>query len=175
MEAIEAIMTRTSVRNFTQRPVSDKDLETILKAGMSGPSCVNARQWSFVVVRNKETLQKMAEVNGQYAWPLTGADVGILVCGDLERAYPGSKDYWIIDASIACQNMTLAAHGLGLGSVWLGTYPEENKFRGQAELFHLPKTIVPHSILGIGYPAKPPVVHPDKPEWEADRVHYEAW
>lgn len=175
METIEAIMTRTSVRDFTQQPVSDKDLETILKAGMSGPSCVNSRQWSFIVVRNQDTIQKMAEVNGRNALPLKGANVAVLICGDLERAYPVAEDYWIIDGSIACQNMTLAAHDLGLGSVWLGTYPEENKYKGQAELFHLPKTIVPHSILGIGYPAKPSVLNPNKPEWEADRVHYEAW
>lgn len=60
MEAMEAIMTRTSVRKFTSQKISGQDLETVLKAGMSGPSCANSRPWSFIVIRDKDTLEKMA-------------------------------------------------------------------------------------------------------------------
>ena len=108
MDAIHAIKTRISTRQFSDKPISDADLHAILEAGMSGPSAVNARPWSFLVIRDKDMLNKMADGNGRAADPLRGADVGILVCGDLERAYQGAPDYWVVDGSIACQNMILS-------------------------------------------------------------------
>ena len=117
-------MTRKNVRKFTNRPIKEEDVKTILHAAMSGPSCVNARDWSFLVTKKNDILQKMAEANGKPAQPLKKAQLGILVLGDLERAFKPAPDYWIIDGSIAAQNMILAAHALGIGSVWLGTYPQ---------------------------------------------------
>ena len=153
MDAIHAIKTRISTRKFSDKPISDADLHAILEAGMSGPSAVNARPWSFIVVRDKGMMNKIRTVYPDAniaADPLRGADVGILVCGDLERAYQGAPDYWVVDGSIACQNMILAAHALGIGSVWLGTWPQENKIAAQKALFDLPEHIVPHSIIAFG-------------------------
>lgn len=130
MDAIQNIMSRISVRQYSDREISDEALRTILEAGMSGPSCVNARDWSFIVVRDPETLNKMADANGRPAQPLRSAKVGILVCGDLERAFQGAPDYWVVDGSIAAQNMILAANALGIGSVWLGTWPQEKQGKG---------------------------------------------
>ena len=79
MDTLDAIFTRKSVRNYTDRPISREDLETILRAGTSGPSCVNARDWRFVAVTDRETLLKMAEANGRAADPLKGAAAGILI------------------------------------------------------------------------------------------------
>ena len=152
MDALENIMTRRSVRRFLDKPVSDRDLETILRAGMAGPSCVNARDWHFIVVRDREVLARMAAANGRPADPLKRAAVGILICGDLERAFKPAPDYWIIDGAIAGQNMCLAAYSLGIGSVWLGTYPQMERVKGQIDLFGLPDTAVPHSILAFGWP-----------------------
>lgn len=117
MEAIEAILTRKSTRVYSNKHISEEDLHTILLAGMSGPSCVNARDWSFIVVRDKNKLAQMAQANGTPAKPLSEADVGVLICGDLKRSFPAAQQYWIIDGAIATQNMTLAAHALGIGSV----------------------------------------------------------
>ena len=160
--------------------ISDEDLHAILLAGMSGPSCVNARDWSFLVVRDKEMLSRMAEANGNPAKPLLGADAGILICGDLNRAFARAPEYWVIDGSIAAQNMTLAARALGIGSVWLGTWPQMDRVKKQSELFRLPEHIVPHSILALGYPEeaeKSEDIGADCAEakWEADRVHLEKW
>lgn len=176
MDAMQAIMTRRSVRRYSDRHIGDEALRAILKAGMSGPSCVNARDWSFIVVRDRDMLARMAEANGRPAEPLKHADAGILVCGDLSRAFPHAKEYWVIDGAIAAQNMVLAAQSLGIGSVWLGTWPQMDRVERQEKLFDLPEHIVPHSILALGYPEEDEEQGPrPKPEWEADRVHFERW
>lgn len=173
MDAIQTILTRLSVRQFTDQPISDEDLHAILEAGMAGPTAVNARPWSFIVVRNRAMLNKMADGNGRAAAPLRGAALGVLVCGDMERAFKPAPDYWVVDGSIACQNMILAAHALGVGSVWLGTWPQDNKVAAQKALFHLPEHIVPHSIIAFGYPAQESAK--EKLLYEDDRVHFEKW
>jgi len=173
MDTLQAIFSRVSVRQYSDRHISDEDLHTILQAGMSGPSCVNSRDWSFVVVRDKSMLNKMADANGRPAEPLRGAQVGILVCGDLERAYKGAPDYWTVDASIAAQNMILAAHALGIGSVWLGTWPQLHRVEAQAALLGLPESQIPHSIIAFGYPQSPS--KKEKLLYEPDRVHFEKW
>ncbi|MCL1913802.1 MAG: nitroreductase family protein [Eubacteriaceae bacterium] len=174
MDSIQSIMTRRSVRQYTGEGIDEKDLKIILEAAMSGPSTANTRPWSFIVVRDKETLGKMAEANGKAANPLRTADIGILVCGDLSRAFPSAKDYWIIDCSIAAQNMTIAAHSLGLGSVWLGTYPQMDKVENQKKLFNLPEDIIPHSILSFGHP-DPHEPSLNRAKFNEDQVHYEKW
>ena len=173
MNTIDAILSRRSIRKFKEKEVSDEDIRTILKAGMSGPSCVNARDWSFIVVKNKDTLNKMADANGRPAEPLRNAAFGILVLGDLDRAFTYAKDYFTIDASIACQNMILAAEDLGIGSVWLGTWPQLDRVENQRKLFNLPDSVIPHSLLAFGYPDEEP--EKKGPEFEEDRVHYEKW
>lgn len=170
---LNAIFNRRSVRKYTEKPIDEAAIAALLRAGMSGPSCVNARDWSFIAVTDPEMLDRMADANGRPAEPLRGAKLGVLICGDLERAFPRAKDYWVIDAAIAGQNMAIAAEALGLGCVWLGTWPQMERVEAQRQLFGLPAHIVPHSILAFGYPAEEP--QGGKPEWEADRVHREKW
>ena len=174
MEALDAIFTRRSTRQFTNQPIESEKLHQILEAAMSGPSCVNARDWSFLVVTNRETLQKMADANGPAARPLKTAAAGILICGDLERAFPRAKDYWIIDGAIAAQNISLCAQALGLGSVWLGTWPQMDRVENQRELFRLPETVIPHSIIALGYPAED-ITAKRESRYEESRVHWNQW
>lgn len=172
MEALEAIFTRRSIRSYTDEPITDETMQLLLKAAMSGPSCVNARDWSFIIVRSREMLNKMADANGRPAEPLRSAAAAVMVCGDLNRSFPPAKDYWVIDGAIAAQNIVLAAHALGLGSVWLGTWPQKERVEAQAKLFGLPESIVPHSVIALGYPLKEPA---ERDVFEADRVHMEKW
>lgn len=174
METLQAIFTRRSVRRFSERRVEDEVLHTILCAGMSGPSAVNARPWQFLVVRDRETLNKMADAGGGGAMePLRGADFAVLVCGDLHRAFSKAPDFWIVDGSIAAQNLILAAHDLGVGSVWLGTWPVEARVKAQQALFALPEHIVPHSIVAFGYPETPESTERDL--YDETLVHFEKW
>lgn len=132
MNTLEAILTRRSCREFTEQPIEGEKLHHLLEAAMSGPSCVNAQDWSFVVVTDPEKLAQMADANGRPAEPLRKAVAGILVCGDLDRAFRFAKDYWVIDGAIAAQNICLTAQELGLGAVWLGTWPQMDR-GGSAE------------------------------------------
>lgn len=171
MNTIDAIMKRKSIRKFTEQEISKEDIHTILKAGMAGPTAVNKRDWKFIAVTDKEVLAKMAEGNGRAADPLKGAALGILVCGDMEKAFERARDFWVVDCSIACQNMILAAEDLGIGSVWLGTWPNGAKMYAQKRNFDLPVNIYPHSIIAFGYPAEDPD-RSAKPEFEEDKVIY---
>ncbi|MCD7769779.1 MAG: nitroreductase family protein [Oscillospiraceae bacterium] len=173
MELVEGILRRRSVRCYTDRRITDEELQIILRAGMAGPTCANTRDWSFLVVRRKETLNKMADANGMPAAPLRSCDMGILILGDLERAFPPAKDYWIIDGAIAGQNMILAAEGLGIGAVWLGTWPQMDRVENQRRLFSLPETVVPHSVIAFGYPVEEE--KRDHSDYEEGRVHFEKW
>ena len=112
--------------------------------------------------------------NGAPARPLAQAAAGILVCGDLERAFPRAKDYWIIDGAIAAQNIGLAAQALGVGSVWLGTWPQMDRVEGQRALLSLPETVIPHSIIALGYPAED-ITAPRESRYDAGRVHFGRW
>ncbi|MCD7958893.1 MAG: nitroreductase family protein [Ruminococcus sp.] len=173
MELVEEILSRRSIRKFTDEHITDEELYTILRAAMTGPTCANTRDWNFLVVRDRDTLNKMADANGRPAEPLRHCDVGILVLGDLECAFPPAKDYWVIDGAIAGQNMTLAAKGLGIGSVWLGTWPQMDRVENQRKLFSLPDSVIPHSVIAFGYPAEEK--NSEHPDYEESRVHFEKW
>ena len=173
MDTLEAIFTRKSTRKFLDKPVEDEKIQTILRAGMSGPSCVNARDWEFLVVKDKGNLTAMARANGRPADPLKGAAFGVLILGDLEKAFPPAKEYWVIDGAIAAQNMILAAQNLGIGSVWLGTWPQMDRVNRQKELFDIPDRYIPHSIIAFGYPADS--IFEERDQLEPDKVHYEKW
>ena len=174
METIQNILTRRSVRSYEERPISKEDMRIILDAAMSGPTCANTRAWQFIVVEDKETLNKMADANGIYAAPLKQAAAGILICGDLEKAFAPAKEYWVIDGAIAGQNISLAARGLGIGSVWLGTWPQMDRVEKQIELFDLPEHIVPHSVIALGYTKDTENVQ-EKENYDAACVHFEKW
>ena len=149
MNTLEAILTRRSCRKFTDKPIESETLHQLLEAAMSGPSCVNAKDWSFVVVTDPEKLAQMADANGRPAEPLR-------------------------HGAIAAQNICLAAQELGLGAVWLGTWPQMDRVEAQQKLFGLPETIVPHSIIVLGYP-EADITTPRESRYEDDRVHFNQW
>ncbi len=178
MDAYELLMTRRSIRRFTGEPVPAEVIRKILEAGMAAPTAANTRDWSFIVVTDRERLAEMADGNGRAAAPLKNAAFGILVCGDLAKALPQARDYWIIDCALAAENLTLAATALGLGSVLIGTWPQAEKVSAQKELFGLPETVIPHTIIAFGYPEDPALLaggRTDRTIYQEDRVHFGRW
>ncbi|MBQ7663579.1 MAG: nitroreductase family protein [Prevotella sp.] len=164
--AINNIMTRTSIRQYTNEPVSKADIETMLRAGMAAPTAVNKQPWHFVAVTNKDKLAELAGRRGM----IKQAGVAIVVCGNLDKALQGkAQDYWIQDCSAATENILLAAHALGLGAVWTGCYPMEDRVAEVSKVLKLPKNIVPLCVIAIGHPAEQPK---PKDKWKPENVSY---
>ena len=168
---IENIMTRTSIRQFTDQPVAKDTLDIIVKAGMAAPSAMNKQPWAFVVVTEKEMLDSL-NANHPYA-NLKTAQAAIIVCGNMDKTIEGAgREYWVQDCSAASENILLAAHGLGLGAVWCGVYPSEERVAAISRVLELPETIIPLNIITMGYPAENPT---PKDKFNADNVHYQKW
>lgn len=169
---IENIMTRTSIRAFTDQPVDTATVEKILRAGMAAPTAVNKQPWAFVVVNDRQQMERLRQVH-PYAQMLKTAQLAIIVCGDMERALSGfAQAYWIQDASAATENILLAAHGLGLGAVWCGVYPNPDVLPKVKEVLGLPSNVIPLNIIPLGYPAESPA---PKDKWKPENIHYNQW
>jgi nitroreductase len=169
MDALQAILTRRSIRKYTSKAVSEEMVRQLLEAGMSAPSAGNQQPWHFVVFTDHAIMDQISKFH-RYSEMLKQAQVAILVCADLSiETHAG---YWVIDCSAATENILIAAHALGLGAVWLGIYPREERVKGMIELLKLPETIMPHSLISIGYPGekKGPANR-----FHAKRVHYNTW
>ena len=165
--AINNIMTRTSIRQYTNEPVSKSDIETMLRAGMAAPTAVNKQPWHFVAVTDKA---KLSELAGRRGGMIKQAGVAIVVCGNLDKAMPGkAQAYWIQDCSAATENILLAANALGLGAVWTGCYPMEDRVAEVSKVLKLPETIVPLCVIAIGHPAEQPT---PKDKWKPENVSY---
>ena len=166
-EAIKNIMTRTSVRQFTDQAVSKADIETLLRAGMAAPTAVNKQPWHFVAVTDKAKLKELSGGRGRM---LEQCALAIVVCGDMTKALPGKgQAYWIQDCSAATENILLAAHALGLGAVWTGVYPMDERVAAVSAAVKLPETIVPICVIVIGHPAEQPA---PKDKWKPENVSY---
>lgn len=169
MDILEAINSRRSVRKYTDQDVSDEQMQQILEAAMMAPSAGNAQPWQFVVIRDKDTLAKIKEFN-PYAAFAANAPVAVLACGDL--SLEKFKGYWVQDCSAAVENLLLAAHGIGLGAVWTGIYPLEDRIAAASKLFGLPEHVIPLSLIVIGHPVKQ---LESKSRFNPERVHKESW
>ncbi len=163
------IMTRTSVRQYTDRPISADTLETLLKAGMAAPTAVNKQPWAFVVTTGRDALDSLATLQPR----LKTAAAAITVCGDMSRAIEGEgRDFWVQDCSAATENILLAAHALGLGAVWTGVYPIAERVGNVSRALALPDSVVPMCIIAVGYPVAD---QEPKDKWDPSKVHYQRW
>ncbi len=165
------IFNRKSVRTYTDDEINKEDLLLILKAGMSAPSTCNFQPWQFIVIQNNETVKDMSNIH-KYAKMFKNAKAGIIVVGDMEKTLKNSKDYWIEDCSAATENMLLCIEALGLGAVWTGIYPVEERVNKLKEYFNLPENIVPFALIALGYPKGPQKV---KNKWDETKIHWEKW
>ena len=130
----EIINTRRSIREYDGREVEDEKIEKILKAGMQAPgSRLGAEPWEFLIIKNKETLAKIGEIKPR----VTNAPVAILLIANIERSF--YKLVWQQDMSAAAENMLLEAVNLGLGGLWNGVAPEEERMNAIGEIVGLPK------------------------------------
>lgn len=165
--SLELIYARRSIRHFTGEPVSRELEDELLRAAMAAPSARNMRPWHFVVVRERGTLDAIAEAH-PHAAMLRQATLCLAVLGDPE-VY---GEYWIQDCAAATQNILLAATGLGLGACWLGMHPREERKRAVRPLLSIPETMEILSLVAVGHPAEE---KEPRTQFEAARVHREKW
>lgn len=162
------IHSRYSCRKFQNKALSKKQIETVIKAGMQAPSAKNEQPWEFIAVTEKETLRKMSKAS-PYAACISQAPAAVVVMADMERAGDGS--WWIQDVSACIENMLLKAVDVGLGSVWLGMYPRQDRILYLKELFQLPSNFIPVAVLPLGYPLEPGA---GEDRYEKERIHWEG-
>ncbi len=164
-EVINSIMTRTSVRSYTSKPVEPEKIETMLRAAMAAPTGMNRQPWEFVVVTNREALDKIPSII-KGARSAAKAQLAIVILGE-----PKKSHNWLLDCSAATENLLLAAHSMGLGAVWCGAYPDNAEGRvGQLrELLSFSAELEPLNVIVIGYPDKEPTI---KDKWKPEKIHY---
>jgi nitroreductase len=176
MELMEAIKGRRSIRRYTSKAVDDKTLETILEAARQAPSWANTQCWRFIVVRDSQLRNRLADtaievVTGK---PNRGAEamrvtpIAIVACAELRKAGYYAKegkapvtdkgDWYMYDVALAMQNLTLAAHALGLGTVHIGAFDAVKV----AEILGVPEGYAVVAMTPLGYPDEEPTPRPRK-------------
>lgn len=169
---MENILTRASVRSYQDKAIEEEKIEKLLRAGMAAPTAGDKRPWHFVVVTDYTVREKLAATN-PYATMALDAPLDIVVCGDTTNTFPGEgKDFWVQDLSAATENILLAAHAMGLGAVWTGTYPIKERQQITAEVLGLPDHLIPLATICIGYPEKP--VEP-KQKFDEKNISYNTY
>ncbi len=170
-DALEVIAHRRSIRCYTPQPVDRETIIKLLKAAMAAPSAGNRQPWEFIVITERATLDKLAESH-PFAKMLYQAPLCVSVCGAITRGYEGTPEYWVQDCSAATENLLLAAEALGLGAVWCGVYPRQERVDAVQKLLGLPPKVIPLNIIAVGHPGEDPK---PKDKWREERIHWEKW
>lgn len=168
MDAIPAILTRRSIRKYTQEDVSEQTVNDLLKAAMSAPTAAD-EPWHFVLIRDRNLMTRVTDFH-PHAHMLEQAQVAVAICGDTTSgSLPGR---WPLDCAAATENILIAANALGLGACWVGIYPVEERIRGLRDLLGIPEHVVPLSMVALGYPAeeKKPAAR-----FRPERIHKDRW
>jgi len=184
METLEAIKTRRSVRKFSDRAVEQEKLTAVLEAVQAAPSWSNMQCWRMVVVRNAETRAKISDLSyvesffasrGYKSNPaqkgIADAPVVIVLCGIPEQSgeLHGQK-YYLADTGIAAENLMLAAHAVGLATVFVGVFDEEKL----GDLLDIPPGVRIVGLFPLGYPQSEPKAGPPRKPLD-EIVCYEKW
>lgn len=166
---LDNIATRTSIRDYEARPVEKEKIEKMLRAAMAAPTAMNKQPWHFVVVDQRNVLDALAGAN-PYAKMLKKAPLAIVVCGNTDKMIEGGgRDFWIQDASAATENLLLAAHAMGLGAVWTGAYPSEERCISISKVLSLSDNLVSLNMIVVGYPSE----HPQpKQKFKEENISY---
>lgn len=174
MSVLELMQRRRSIRKYTGEAVAEAQLNQILQAALLAPSGRNIRPWEFIVVRNKESLRKMAASRQAGTSMLPDADCAIVVVADETKT-----DVWTEDCSITMAYMQLAATELGVGSCWVQGRMRQTPDGGSTEtylqqLLDIPANYKLEAILALGIPDERPEAH-GMPGLDTEKIHREKF
>lgn len=165
------LFARRSVRKYQDKPIPEALLRDVLEAAMAAPSANEKDPWEILVVQKPDVLANIA-AGLPYGKMLVGAPVGFVICGDLRRVNGQHLSYLLQDCSACIENLLLALAMLGLGGVWLGVHPREDRIAHLKNLFQLPEPVIPLGVVAAGYPAE---THAPRTRFTEARVHREQW
>ncbi|WNY22932.1 Albonoursin synthase [Methanimicrococcus hongohii] len=166
---MEALYTRRSVRKYQDKAVPAELVEEAVKAAMFAPSARNQQSWEFIIIDKPELMNEIPTFS-PHAAMAKGASIGVLICHN--KDYDVAEGFFPQDLGAATQNLLLALHAEGLGAVWTGVYPREDRMAGFVKMCNLPENVIPYSFTIIGYPEKEPE-QPDR--FKKERVRYNKW
>ena len=169
MEALEAIHTRRSIRQYKDTPLSEETIRELLDAAMSAPTAGGIQPWRFVVITERAVLDAIPDIH-PYAAMIRQAPLAILVCGDESSENYGA--FWVQDCSAAMQNILLAARALGLASLWCGVHGRPEREKAFSELFGLPEKVRPLGLAIVGHSDTP---FTRKECYDESKVHHNRW
>ena len=162
---MNSIYHRISVRKYQNKPVEKAKIEAVLRAAMQAPSAVNQQPWEFYVVTNREKLESLSHVH-RFAKMTKDAPVCIVAAYRKECVLP---DFAQIDMAIAMENLWLETDAQGLGGVWLGIAPIENRMKMVEEIIGIPDTLRAFGLFPMGYPAEE---RPQQDRYDETRIHF---
>ncbi len=165
-DMLDMIKKRRSIRKYTDQAVTDEQIRQLLEAAMAAPSASNIQSWEFVVVRDPNLKRQLAQT---HTWSHMAADAAavFVVCGN-ERA----SRHWVEDASAATENLLLAVTALGLGAVWVGIHPNDDREAHLRRVLDIPDEIRVLCLVPVGHPAES---KSPRTQYTEGKVHYEGW
>ncbi|MBI9021179.1 MAG: nitroreductase family protein [Verrucomicrobia bacterium] len=152
MKTMDAIMTRRSIRAFENTPVSEEQIKTLLEAAMNAPSAGDGRPWRFVVTTDRAKLDALADAVDEGNAMFKQAQAAILIC--LDESLEGFKGFGPQDCSCAAQNLQLAAHELGLGTVWIAIINVPPRVAGCRKVLGVSENLIPFALFPLGVPGE---------------------
>ena len=181
-ETIQTIMSRKSVRSFTDQAIPAEYMEAMLKAAMAAPSGSNIQPWHFVVVTDKSQFGRIFENNFNLKTFNSAAAV-VVFCADTTVTRPPRNNpdgdpvtrpngTWRDDMGACTENFLLAAESLGLGAVWTACYPYPDRYVSVKKELGLPEEVMPYSVIAVGWPD---TLYQPKDKWDPERIHYDKW
>lgn len=169
MDCLDGLMSRRSIRRYTTQPVSDSQVDVLLRAAMAAPSAGNAQPWRFVVVTDRHQLEALSAAT-PYSGMIAEAPLAIVVCADTSvEKHPG---YWVQDCSAAVQNTLVAAHAIGLGAVWIGVHPVTERVANVASICSVPQGVEVLAMIAVGHPVE---AKPAAERYEPSYVYRDRW
>lgn len=168
---MDIINLRRSIRRYKDQPVEQEKIEKLLRAVMQAPSAANQQPWEFIVVQDEKYLKKLSEISA-YSKMVAEAPLAIVLIGNEDRMR--LKLHWEQDMAAATQNILLESAYLGLGAVWLGVAPMEDRMKLISEIFGLKDRLKPFCVIPIGYPGEGQE-NKFVDRFDSSRIHYETY
>lgn len=168
------IFTRRSIRSFIkEKKVEQEKIDILLRAAQQAPSACNKQPWEFLVLNDEKVIDSIAPIDKHYVLAAK-APLVIIVLGNEKTSYRGENGlaWYPQDLSASIQNILLQAAELGLGSVWIGTYPDEVRINGLKKHFNMPEHITPFAVIAIGYSEDK---HKFVDRYDSSKVHYNKY